>query len=95
MWIKLKTFLNKKLLQDIDSADEDESEDDTSIPSSGTGAIHLQGKDGQQYVLLEMIQLGGQDQIDNTSTNVSVKQVDKSSCKYKFKFNFDLNLIFK
>ncbi|XP_060857315.1 transcriptional repressor CTCFL-like [Metopolophium dirhodum] len=73
-----KTALKKKL-EYIDSADEDESENDTSIPSSGTGAITVQGEDGQQYVLLEVIQLGGQDQINNTSTNVSIKQVEKSS----------------
>jgi len=88
-----KLILDNKLLQYIDSADEDESEDDTSTPSSGTGAITVQGEDGQQYVLLEVIPLGGQDQIDNASTNVSIKQVDKSFCKYKFMFN--LNLIFK
>lgn len=70
-------------MQYTDSADEDESEGDTNIPLSGTGAITIQGEDGQQYVLLEMIQLGDQDQIDKASTNVSTKQVDKS-CKYKF-----------
>jgi len=72
------------LFQSRDSADEDESEDDSNFVSSGTGAITVQGEDGQQYVLLEVIKLGGQDQIDNASKNISIKQDDKSSCKYKF-----------
>lgn len=93
MWIKLKNNSDYKLLQSIDSANEHESEDDTNIVSSGTGATTIQGEDGQQYVLLEMNQLGGQNQIDNASTNVSTEQDDNSSCKYKFKFN--LNLILK
>ncbi|KAL4152777.1 hypothetical protein QTP88_000610 [Uroleucon formosanum] len=73
-----KTGLKQKQ-GSIDSANEHESEDDTNIVSSGTGATTIQGEDGQQYVLLEMNQLGGQNQIDNASTNVSTEQDDNSS----------------
>jgi len=77
----------EKLLQYTDSANEDESEEDTSIPTRETGVVAVEGEDGQQYVVLEVIQLDGQDQIDNySSTSVSIQQVDQSSCKYKFKF---------
>jgi len=80
-------------LQYTDSANEDESEEDTSIPTSETGVVAVEGDDGQQYVVLEVIQLDGQDQIDNyTSTSVSIQQVDQSSCKYKFKFSLILVL---
>lgn len=48
----------------------------------------MQGEDGQKYILLEMTQLCDQGQIDNASTSVSTKKVNKSSCKYKFKFKF-------
>lgn len=80
-------------MQYTDSANEDESEEDTSIPVSETGVVAVEGDDGQQYVVLEVIQLDGQDQIDNyTSTSVSIQQVDQS-CKYNFKFS--LNLVLK
>jgi len=72
-------------LQYTDSVDEDESEEET----IRTGTITVQGEDGQQYILLEVTQLGDQGQIDNASTSVSIKQADKSSCKYKFKFKFN------
>jgi len=83
-----KIILDNKLLQYTDSANEDESEEDTSIPTSETGVVAVEGDDGQQYVVLEVIQLDGQDQIDSyTSTSVSIQQTDQSSCKYRFKFN--------
>lgn len=72
-------------MQYTDSANEDESEEDTSIPTSETGVVAVEGEDGQQYVVLEVIQLDGQDhQMDYTSTSVSMQPVDQS-CKYKLK----------
>jgi len=72
-------------LQYTDSANEDESEEDTSIPTSETGVVAVEGEDGQQYVVLEVIQLDGQDQIGSySSSSVSIQQADQSSCKYIF-----------
>lgn len=70
-------------MQYTDSANEDESEEDTSIPTSETtGVVSVEGDDGQQYVVLEVIQLDGQDQMDGyTSTSVSIQQSDQSPCK--------------
>lgn len=46
--------------------------------------VAVEGDDGQQYVVLEVIQLDGQDQIDGyTSSSVSIQQVDQTTCKYK------------
>lgn len=71
-------------MQYTDSANEDESEEDTSIPTSETGVVAVEGDDGQQYVVLEVIQLDGQDQMDDyTSSSVSIEQVNQTSCKYK------------
>ncbi|XP_027842149.1 transcriptional repressor CTCFL-like isoform X1 [Aphis gossypii] len=70
----------KQRLEYTDSANEDESEEDTSIPTSETGVVAVEGEDGQQYVVLEVIQLDGQDQIGSySSSNVSIQQVDQSS----------------
>jgi len=81
-------------LQYTDSANEDESEEDTSIPTSETGVVAVEGEDGQQYVVLEVIQLDGQDQIGSyTASSVSLQQIDQSSCKYKLKLKFSFNLI--
>lgn len=81
----LKIILDHKLLQYTDSANEDESEEDTSIPTSETGVVAVEGEDGQQYVVLEVIQLDGQDQIGSySSSSVSIQQADQSSCKYIF-----------
>lgn len=69
-------------MQYTDSVNEDESEEDTSIPPSETGVVAVEGEDGQQYVVLEVIQLDGQDQVGNyTTSGVSIQQVDQS-CKY-------------
>lgn len=76
------------VIQYTDSANEDESEEDTSIPTSETGVVAVEGEDGQQYVVLEVIQLDGQNQMDSyTSTSVSIQQVDQS-CKYKLPIGF-------
>lgn len=73
------------MIQYTDSANEDESEEDTSIPSSETTGeiVAVEGEDGHQYVVLEVIQLDGQDQLENySSASVSMQDVDQSR-KYK------------
>lgn len=82
-------------MQYTDSTNEGESEEDASILTRGTEIVSVKGEDGQQYVLLEKIYLGGQKQKNCTSTNVSLKHVDQSSCKYKLKLKLKLNYIFK
>jgi hypothetical protein len=68
-------------MQYTDSPNDDESEEDTSIPTRETGVVAVEGEDGQQYVVLEVIQLDGREQVDNySSNNVSIQQVDQS-CK--------------
>ncbi|XP_015375388.1 PREDICTED: transcriptional repressor CTCF-like isoform X2 [Diuraphis noxia] len=76
---KDRNTIFKQKLEYTDSTNEDESEEDTSIQPSGTEFISIEGRDGQQYVLLKMVELGGQNQRDNTSTSLSTKQVDQSS----------------
>lgn len=65
---------------DSASANDDESEEDTSIPSNEAEVLAVKGEDGHQYVVLEVIQLDGQDQMGNYSSNVSVQQPNQS-CK--------------
>lgn len=78
-------------MQYTDSANEDESEEDTSIPKRETGVVAVEGEDGQQYVVLEVIQLDGQEQMDSySSTSVPIQQVDQSSCKY-YTLNYNNN----
>ncbi|XP_022179902.1 transcriptional repressor CTCFL-like isoform X2 [Myzus persicae] len=69
----------KQRLEYTDSTNEGESEEDASILTRGTEIVSVKGEDGQQYVLLEKIYLGGQKQKNCTSTNVSLKHVDQSS----------------
>lgn len=71
------------MIQYTDSANEDESEEDTSIPSNESETVAVEGEDGQRYVVLEVIQLDDQDQLDNySSSTVSLQQANQS-CKYK------------
>ncbi|XP_050519908.1 transcriptional repressor CTCFL-like isoform X1 [Daktulosphaira vitifoliae] len=74
----------KQRIEYTDSTNEDESEEDTSIPTNETGVVAVEGEDGQQYVVLEVIQLDGQDQMDGyTSTSVSIQQSDEPSTEQK------------
>lgn len=76
------------MIQYSDSADEDESEEDTSIPSSENGTVAVEGEDGQRYVVLEVVQLDDEDQLENySSSTVSLQQANQS-CKYKSHFFF-------
>ncbi|VVC33795.1 Zinc finger C2H2-type,Zinc finger, RING/FYVE/PHD-type [Cinara cedri] len=75
----------KQRLEYTDSANEDESEEDTSIPSTKSEVVTLDSGDGRhQYVVLEVIQLDGQDQRENyTSTSVTVQQAGQSTPSQK------------
>lgn len=72
--------------QYTDSPNDDESEEDTSIPSSDTGVVAVEGEDGHQYVVLEVIQLDSQDQCENYSSKSITVQQTGHSCKNTFFF---------
>lgn len=60
-----------------------ESEKNTSIQTSETAIVGAEFEDGQQYVMLKVIQLNDQNQINSyTPTSVSILR-DIESCKYK------------
>lgn len=74
------------MIQYTDSPNDDESEEDTSIPSSDAGVVAVEGEDGHQYVVLEVIQLDSQDQCENYSSKSITVQQTGNSCKNKKQF---------